>query len=155
MEQAGRLRQLTPQARDALFAAEHHARQLRHSTLSPAHLLLAILEDHESLAGRAIDAAGIRVAELARQLRDELPAKVGSESAALPLHPETREALGGALIEAVRLGHNYIGAEHLLLGLIRDPLSHPSVLLWRYGAEAPVIRQHVTRLTDDYPRRTS
>jgi Clp amino terminal domain, pathogenicity island component len=155
LEQAGGLQRLAPRARDALFTAERHARQLRHPALSPAHLLLAILEDPANLATRAIEAAGASTAELTRQVRDELSPQPGPEPAALPLDPATRRALAGALTEALHLGHNYVGTEHLLLGLLRDPAGRAAQLLARHGADAPGIRQQVTSLINDYLRRKS
>jgi hypothetical protein len=155
LEQAGGLRRLTPRTRDALYAAERHARQLRHPALSPAHLLLAILENRETLAARAIEAAGISIEELTRQARDDLSPRPGPEPAVVPLDPATRRALTDALTEALHLGHNYIGTEHLLLGLLHDPASWAAQLLARHGAKASDIRQQVTNLLNDYLRRKS
>ncbi len=156
LEQAGGLQRLTPRARNALFAAEGHARRLRHPALSPMHLLLAVLEDPQNLAARAIYATVTSTAELTRQVRAELSSQQkGPESPVLPLDVATRRLLAGALTEALHLGHNYIGTEHILLGLLRDPAGRPAELLARHGATAPDIRQKVTDLINEYLRTKS
>jgi hypothetical protein len=118
----------TPRARHAVTATEQEARALRHDQIMPGHLALGLLHEPEGLAARALGELGV-TPEAAREalvaaLVAALPPAGASEPTGLadkiPLAPRTRKVLELTLREALLLGHNYIGTEHLLLAVLDD-----------------------------------
>jgi ATP-dependent Clp protease ATP-binding subunit ClpA len=95
------------------------ARSTHHDEVQPGHVLLGLLADPESLAGRAI-AAQAPVAELRQAVLDVLGDGGGTPGEHIPFSADCRRLLALTLREALRLGHNYVGTEHILLGLLND-----------------------------------
>ncbi|GAA3648276.1 Clp protease N-terminal domain-containing protein [Nonomuraea antimicrobica] len=120
LAQSGAFDRYTGRAKQTLERAEAHARRTQSAAVGVDHLLLGILDDHETLAVRAIAAQGIDPAALRADLERHLPTGPGSP-ATLPIGAEARRALQATLVETAELRHNYIGTEHLLLGLLHDP----------------------------------
>ncbi|MEU8361217.1 Clp protease N-terminal domain-containing protein [Nonomuraea sp. NPDC048882] len=137
LAQSGAFDRYTARAKQTLERAEAHARRLRQSAVGADHLLLAILDDPDTLAVRAIAAQGVDPsvmrADLARSLTAgseasaTSPAGPGASetsptgaSAAIPIGSEARRVLTATLAETAELRHNYVGTEHMLLGLLRD-----------------------------------
>jgi len=114
------LQRFTPRARSAVDAAGRAARELGHNFVGTEHLLLGIFAEPEALAARALTEAGVDRAMVEAKVLDAIPR--GSEPLLEnPLYtPRASLALQAALEEALRLGHNYIGTEHVLLGVLRD-----------------------------------
>jgi ATP-dependent Clp protease ATP-binding subunit ClpA len=114
---------VTPQARRAVRAARAAARALGHVSVDPGHLLLGLMVDTSGPASRALTAIGVDF-DAAREAvgRLGLPATPAGASAKrrVPISDAAREALERSLLEARRLGHQHLGVEHLLLGLLRD-----------------------------------
>jgi ATP-dependent Clp protease ATP-binding subunit ClpA len=110
----------TPRARRSVVAAQEEARGLGHNYIGTEHVLLGLLSEPESLAARALGPLGISLAGA----REEVAAKVGTGSKPMkghiPFTPRAKKVLELALREALQLHHNYIGTEHILLGLIRE-----------------------------------
>jgi ATP-dependent Clp protease ATP-binding subunit ClpC len=110
----------TDRARQAIVLAQEEARLLEHNFIGTEHVLLGMLHDGEGIAARALARFGVGLAGA----RDEVRAKVGpgkgSPSGHIPFTPRSKKVLELALREALALGHNYIGTEHLLLGLVRE-----------------------------------
>jgi hypothetical protein len=109
----------TPRARKAVGQAQEEARKARHSTIEPEHLVLGLLDQPDTFAARAFaelgaDADGVRAA-VATPGAEKKPL-----SGHLPIGPATKKTLQLVLREALRLGHNYIGTEHILLGVLSD-----------------------------------
>jgi hypothetical protein len=108
----------TPRARNAVVAAEKEAREAGSETVEPEHLVLGLLHEPEALAAKAMVTLGAPL----DQVKDVMKAMLrpGGQAAPdlLPLAPQTRKALELTLREALRLGHNYVGTEHILLGLL-------------------------------------
>ena len=112
----------TPRAKGVVVAAEEEARELRHDHIFPEHLALGLLHEPEALAARAISALGV-TPEAAREALVAVlsPATVEEPvSGKIPFTPRAKKVLELALREALLFGHNYIGTEHLLLGLLDD-----------------------------------
>lgn len=112
----------TERARRAVSAAQEEARELRHDHIFPEHLALGILRDPDSLAGRVIPALGV-APEAAREAlvaAQQPPAVEEPVPGKIPFTSRTKKVLELALREALLFGHNYIGTEHLLLGLLDD-----------------------------------
>jgi ATP-dependent Clp protease ATP-binding subunit ClpA len=110
----------TPRARRSVVAAQEEARGLGHNYIGTEHVLLGLLSEPEGLAARALGPFGISLAST----REEVAAKVGAGTESvrghIPFTPRAKKVLELALREALQLHHNYIGTEHILLGLIRE-----------------------------------
>src|SRR5262249_47127817 len=119
----GRFERFTPRARHVVVAAQEHAIQLRNKAVGTEHIVLGLLEEPDAVAARAIVAQGVSLDDV----RAAVTAAVGPPRDDLPDHipfaPETKKLLELAVREALRLGHNYIGTEHILLGLLSDSTS--------------------------------
>ena len=112
----------TPRAKGVVVAAEEEARELRHDHIFPEHLALGLLHEPEGLAARAVVALGVTLDAAREALVATLSAAVVDEPVPdkIPFTSRTKKVLELALREALLFGHNYIGTEHLLLGLLDD-----------------------------------
>lgn len=108
----------TDRAKRAVMAAHEHARAGRHPEILPAHLVLGLLDEPESLAAAAITASGTTLDDLRAAATAALPPGVDDAPTLVPYGAEARKVLELTFREALRLGHNYIGTEHLLLALL-------------------------------------
>jgi ATP-dependent Clp protease ATP-binding subunit ClpA len=108
----------TPRAKAAIVAAQDAARDAHHQEIGPEHLILGLLADTDSLAIRLVQTQGVGP----QQLRDAvaLPAGTGEQLHLVPFSSAARKALELTFREALRLGHNYIGTEHMLLALLES-----------------------------------
>lgn len=152
LERAGALKRLTGRAREALARAEEEARRAGRRSVTPAQLLDAVLVDEESLATRAVARVGIAPAALRGSLAADLAPGDGPAPEVVTIHPALRRALTAAVTEALQLGHNYVGTEHLLLGLIRDPASAEARALGAFGVQPDQVRRAVVELIDEFLR---
>ncbi|HKY77286.1 MAG TPA: Clp protease N-terminal domain-containing protein [Acidimicrobiia bacterium] len=139
------LERFTERARRAVDAAAVAARELGHNFVGSEHLLLGLFAQPEGLAARALTEAGIDQGAVAAKVLEMVPR--GDEPLLdNPLYtPRASMALQGALGEALRLGHNYIGTEHILLGLLRDRDAVAARVLRELDVDADSIR---TRLAE-------
>src|SRR4051794_34689987 len=155
----------TPRARQAVVLAQEEARLLNHDHIGTEHLLLGLLGVPEGIAGRVLHQLGLSLA----QARDDIAAIAEPGDRAptghLPFTRSAKKTLELSLREALTLGHNYIGTEHILLGLIRQREGVAMQVLIQRGAGADRIRPLVilaleaTAATNDPgttipPRRT-
>lgn len=108
----------TPRARKAVLAAREAARDAGNDEIAPEHLLLGLLTEPKALAAQTLTAQGVTLAAVRKAANAALPARTSPVPADIPYDPRTRKALKLTLREALRLGHNYIGTEHLLLALL-------------------------------------
>jgi ATP-dependent Clp protease ATP-binding subunit ClpA len=132
----------TPRARKVLSLAQDAARSSKHSHVGTEHVLIGILDEGGSLATKVLADLGVEADDLRAELRASMgPASKRKASGHLPFTPLSKRALELTTKEAVRLGHNYIGAEHLLLGLLGTEEGLASKVLRRMGIEL-----HTTRL---------
>ncbi|HJU00338.1 MAG TPA: Clp protease N-terminal domain-containing protein [Actinomycetes bacterium] len=136
----------TDKARQAVVLAQEEARQLGHPEVATEHLLLGLLAvDGDSAATRTLTALGI----LPEDLRAELEARIGrgegAPSGHLTFAPQNKKVFELSLREALQLGHNYIGTEHILLGLVREAESGAAQVLAGRGADLDTVRQEVAR----------
>lgn len=111
-------RRFTPRARSVVVAAQEEARAARSPEITPAHLALAMSSQPEGLGARVIAAQGVSAEALRRKVAAELPAPVEEPPALIPFDAAARKVLELTFREALRLGHNYVGTEHLLLALL-------------------------------------
>ena len=131
------------EARQVVVLAQEAARDLRHNYIGTEHILLGLLREPTSPAGRVLEALGVTL----EQVRIDVVRIVGSSpepsAAQIPFTPRAKKVLELALREALSLGHNYIGPEHILLGLTRENEGVASRILLDLGADAERIRNEV------------
>jgi ATP-dependent Clp protease ATP-binding subunit ClpC len=131
------------QARIAIVSTVEEARALKHSYVGPEHLLLGIIHDPRSLAIKVLESLGVEL-DVVRQKVMEMTGEGSAESDDnVPFTPRAKEVLGLALREALVLGHQHIGTEHLLLGLIREEEGVAAHVLIEQGAYLEIARQQV------------
>jgi ATP-dependent Clp protease ATP-binding subunit ClpC len=136
----------TERARQVVVLAQDEARALRHNYIGTEHLLLGLLRE-EGIAARVLGELGVSV--------DEVRAQVGRivgqgdeevDTGQIPFTPRAKKVLELALREARALGHQYIGTEHVLLGLVRENSGVAARILLDFGADAETIRNEIIRL---------
>jgi ATP-dependent Clp protease ATP-binding subunit ClpA len=143
----------TDRARRVVVLAQEEARMLEHNYIGTEHLLLALIHEGEGVAAKALRALDVDL----DTLRREVEALVGrGQQPALghiPFTPQAKKVLELSLRESVRLGHDYIGTEHLLLGLVREGDGPAAQVLAQRGIELNTVRQEVIRLLHGYEVR--
>jgi len=132
----------TPRARRVLSLAQDEARSSKHSHVGTEHVLIGILDEGSNLATKVLADLSVEADDLRAELRASMgPASKRKADGHLPFAPLSKRALELTAKEALRLGHNYIGSEHLLLGLLATEEGLASKVLRRMGIEL-----HTTRL---------
>jgi hypothetical protein len=129
-------------ARRVLVDAQEEARQLRHGHIGTEHFVLGLLRQGDAVAAQALESLGIAL----QAARDRLESGSGGgprESGHLPFTPEAKRTLEFSLREALQLGHDYIGTEHILLALVRGPATRGAAILTELGATPEAVRQRV------------
>jgi len=136
----------TDRARRVVVLAQEEARLLNHNYIGTEHILLGLLNEGEGIAAQALESLDINLASV----RDEVVKIIGqgqqSPSGHIPFTPRAKKVLELSLREALQLGHNYIGTEHILLGLIREGEGVAAQVLRQLGAELQKVRQTVIQL---------
>jgi hypothetical protein len=136
----------TDKARQAVVLAQEEARRLGHPEVRTEHLLLGLLAvDGESAATQTLTGLGIPLDDLRREVEERIGRGEGAPSGHLPFGPQNKKVLELSLREALQLGHNYIGTEHILLGLVREAESGAAQVLAGRGADLDPVRQEVAR----------
>ncbi len=118
----------TPRARKAIMAAQESARASGNDEITPEHLALGVLADSKSLATKILTRQGVRPTSARKAITAALPAPAPSVPALIPYGARARKALELTFREALRLGHNYIGTEHILLALLELNGGVPALL---------------------------
>jgi len=143
----------TDRARRVLVLAQEEARLLKHGFIGTEHILLGLIEEGEGVAARALADLGISL-EIARQ---EVEETVGLSSStpigSPPFTPRAKKVLELAMREALQLGHNYIGTEHILLGVVRERQGVACQVLISLGTDLARVRQQVLSMLPDYHGR--
>ncbi|MFI5485494.1 Clp protease N-terminal domain-containing protein [Micromonospora echinaurantiaca] len=124
----------TPRARNVAMASQNEARATGHAEIRPEHITLGLLSEPEALAAKAIVAQGVSLEQVREAALAALPAASAAEVPDLiPYDAQSRKAMELTFREALRLGHNYIGTEHILLALLE--LEHGSGVLAGLGVD--------------------
>ena len=108
----------TPRARNAVMAAQEEARTAGNAEIRPEHLALGLLSEPDALAAKAVTAQGVALEALREALTAALPPAAGEVPDLIPFDARAKKALELTFREALRLGHNYVGTEHVLLALL-------------------------------------
>ena len=133
-------------ARRVVVLSQEEARLLNHNYIGTEHILLGLVHEGEGLASRALRSLDITL-DAVRQQVEEIIGQGGSPpSEQIPFTPRAKKVLELSLREALQLGHNYIGTEHILLGLIREGEGVAAQVLVRLGASLPTVRARVLQL---------
>jgi hypothetical protein len=139
----------TEGARKVLVLAQEEARLLGHSFIGTEHLLLGILHEHDGIGAHALDALGITLETVREQVGESLGSSSAPVSGSVPFSPQAKRALELALRESLQLGDGFIGTEHLLLGLVRDPASASAEIVVDLSVDLDEVRREVRgRLSD-------
>jgi ATP-dependent Clp protease ATP-binding subunit ClpC len=144
----------TENARRALFFARYEASQAGDLEIRVEHLLLGLARPAAGVAARILGGRGISVEAIRRDIDSRAAEKV-STSVEIPFHSETKRALQFAAEEADRLGHQHIGTEHLLLGILREEQSAAATVLINRGLRLEDARDAVRKWTEGTPSRSS
>ena len=136
----------TERARKVVFHAQKEAKQLKHNIVGTEHLLLGLIQEGEGVAGRALEELGISL----EKVREEVIKIIGvgdqSYLGEVPFTPRAKRVLELAVEDARQLGHNYVGTEHILLGLIREGEGVAAQVLKNMGADMETARKQVMRM---------
>lgn len=135
----------TARARQVVVLAQEEAQLLKHNYLGTEHILLGLLREEVGLSACVLDQLGVKIDDV-REFVARLIG-TGDEIAVgqVPFTPRTKRVLEGALREALVLGHNYIGTEHLLLGLVRENEGVANRILFERGITPERVRATVMR----------
>lgn len=136
----------TERSRQVMVLAQEEARTLSHDYIGTEHLLLGLLREEEGLAARVLDNLGIAVERTRAQIVRIVGPGEGARRDQIPFTPRAKKVCDLAVREALALGHNYIGTEHLLLGLVRESEGVAARILLDFDADSEKIRNEVIRL---------
>ncbi len=136
----------TDRARRVVVLAQEEARLLNHNYIGTEHILLGLIHEGEGVAARGLQSLGIRLDSVRSQVVDTIGQGHQSPSGHIPFTPRAKKVLELSLREALQLGHNYIGTEHILLGLIREGDGVAAQVLEKLGADLPKVRHTVIQL---------
>ena len=140
----------TDRARRVVVLAQEEARLLNHSYIGTEHILLGLIHEGEGVAAKALESLGISLEAVRSQVEEIIGTGGSSPSGHIPFTPRAKKVLELSLREALQLGHNYIGTEHILLGLIREGEGVAAQVLVKLGADLSRVRQQVIQLLSGY-----
>ena len=140
----------TDRARRVVVLAQEEARMLDHNYIGTEHILLGLIHEGEGVAARALESLGISLEAVRQQVEEIIGQGQQAPSGHIPFTPRAKKVLELSLREALQLGHDYIGTEHILLGLIREGEGVAAQVLVRLGADLNRVRQQVIQLLHGY-----
>src|SRR5437588_807611 len=143
----------TERARQVVVLAQEEARTLKHNYIGTEHILLGLLREEEGLAARVLESLDITVEEVRAQVARIVGQGDEVTTGQIPFTPRAKKVLELALREALSLGHNYIGTEHILLGLVRENEGVAARILLDFDADAEKIRNEIIRMLSGPGRR--
>ena len=131
----------TDRARRVLVLAQEHARLLDHSYIGTEHVLLGLIDEGEGVAAKVLTDLGISLDAVRERIKEVIGTGGSSPPGSIPFTPRAKKVFELALREGLQLGHNYIGTEHLLLGLIREGEGVAAQILTSLGLDLSIARQ--------------
>jgi ATP-dependent Clp protease ATP-binding subunit ClpC len=140
----------TDRARRVVVLAQEEARLLNHNYIGTEHILLGLANEGEGIAARALQSLDVALADVRHQVVQLIGRGTGEATGHVPFTPRAKKVLELSLREALTLGHNYIGTEHLLLGLVREGEGVGAQVLKRMGADVEPVRRAVAGLLSGY-----
>jgi ATP-dependent Clp protease ATP-binding subunit ClpC len=140
----------TDRARRVVVLAQEEARMLNHNYIGTEHILLGLIHEGEGVAAKGLESLGISLEGVRSQVEEIIGQGQQAPSGHIPFTPRAKKVLELSLREALQLGHNYIGTEHILLGLIREGEGVAAQVLVKLGADLNRVRQQVIQLLSGY-----
>ena len=140
----------TDRARRVVVLAQEEARMLNHNYIGTEHILLGLIHEGEGVAAKGLESLGISLEGVRAQVEEIIGQGQQAPSGHIPFTPRAKKVLELSLREALQLGHNYIGTEHILLGLIREGEGVAAQVLVKLGADLNKVRQQVIQLLSGY-----
>ena len=140
----------TDRARRVVVLAQEEARLLNHSYIGTEHILLGLIHEGEGVAAKSLESLSISLEAVRAQVEEIIGQGGSSPSGHIPFTPRAKKVLELSLREALQLGHNYIGTEHILLGLLREGEGVATQVLVKLGADLGKVRQQVIQLLSGY-----
>jgi Clp amino terminal domain, pathogenicity island component/UvrB/uvrC motif len=141
----------TDRARRVITLAQEEARMLHHDYIGTEHILLGLIHEGRGVAARALESLGISLVAVRQQVEEIIGQGQQPTPGHIPFTPRAKKVLELSLREALQLGHNYIGTEHILLGLIREGHGVAAQVLAKLGADLDRVRQQVIQLLQEHP----
>jgi ATP-dependent Clp protease ATP-binding subunit ClpC len=136
----------TDRGRVVVILAQKEARMLNHNYIGTEHILLGLIHEGEGVAAKSLESLGISLESVRSQVEEIIGQGQEAPSGHIPFTPRAKKMLELSLREAAQLGHDYIGTEHILLGLIREGEGIAAQVLVELGAELTRVRQEVIQL---------
>jgi ATP-dependent Clp protease ATP-binding subunit ClpC len=133
----------TDRARRVVVLSQEHARLLGHSYIGTEHVLLGLIHEGEGVAAKVLTDLGVSLDAVRNQVEEIIGQGGTSPSGNIPFTPRVKKVIEYSLREGLHLGHNYIGTEHLLLGLIREGEGVAAQILTSLGLDLSIARQKV------------
>ena len=140
----------TDRARRVVVLAQEEARMLNHNYIGTEHILLGLIHEGEGVAAKALEQLNISLQAVRDQVQEIIGKGQTAPAGHIPFTPRAKKVLELSLREALQLGHNYIGTEHILLGLIREGEGVAAQVLQKLGADLNRVRQQVIQLLSGY-----
>src|SRR5690554_4740986 len=140
----------TDRARRVVVLAQEEAKMLNHNYIGTEHILLGLIHEGEGVAAKALESLGISLDAVREQVQDIIGQGQQQPTGHIPFTPRAKKVLELSLRETLQLGHNYIGTEHILLGLIREGEGVAAQVLVKLGADLSRVRQQVIQLLSGY-----
>jgi ATP-dependent Clp protease ATP-binding subunit ClpC len=141
----------TDRARRVVVLAQEEARMLNHNYIGTEHILIGLIHEGEGVAAKSLESLGISLEVVRRQVEEIIGQGQQAPSGHIPFTPRAKKVLELSLREALQLGHNYIGTEHILLGLIHEGEGVAAQVLVKLGADLDRVRQQVIQLLHGDP----
>jgi ATP-dependent Clp protease ATP-binding subunit ClpC len=136
----------TDRARRVVVLAQEEARLLNHNYIGTEHILLGLIHEGEGVAAKALESLGISLEAVRAQVEESIGQGLRAPTGHIPFTPRAKKVLELSLREALQLGHNYMGTEHILLGLIREGEGVGAQVLAAVGADDARVREQVVWL---------
>jgi len=141
----------TDRARRVVVLAQEEARMLNHNYIGTEHILLGLIHEGEGVAAKALESLGISLEAVRQQVEEIIGQGQQAPSGHIPFTPRAKKVMELAAREALQLGHNYVGTEHILLGLVREGEGVAAQVLVKLGVDLNRVRQQVIQLLHGYP----
>jgi ATP-dependent Clp protease ATP-binding subunit ClpC len=145
----------TDRARRVVVLAQEEAKMLNHNYIGTEHILLGLIHEGEGVAAKALESLDISLEAVREQVQEIIGQGQQAPTGHIPFTPRAKKVLELSLREALQLGHNYIGTEHILLGLIREGEGVAAQVLVKLGADLNRVRQQVIQLLSGYQGKDS
>src|SRR5713101_2195466 len=140
----------TDRARRVVVLAQEEARMLNHNYIGTEHILLGLIHEGEGVAAKALESLNISLEAVRQQVEEIIGQGQAAPTGHIPFTPRAKKVLEFSLREALQLGHDNIGTEHILLGLIREGEGVAAQVLQKLGADFNRVRQQVIQLLKGY-----